>query len=48
MTALGPIVLLRETTPSGMAASQFKYNTQQLRWGKCSLAQWLWYWLLVH
>ena len=39
-------MLLRMTTPSGMAASQFKYNTQQLRYGEFSLAQWLWYWLI--
>ena len=37
--------MLRETTPSSMAVSRFKYNTKQLRWGEFSLAQWLWYWL---
>ena len=36
--------VLRETTPSSMAASRFKYNTLQLV-GEFSLVQWLWYWL---
>ena len=40
--------MLRETTPSSMAASRFKYKTYQLRWREFSSAQWLWYWLLVH
>ena len=44
MTTLRGVVL-RETTPSNTAASRFKYNTYQLRWGEFSLAQWLWYWL---
>ena len=43
MTLKGGV--LWETTPSSMAASRFKYDTQQLHWGDFSLAQWLWYWL---
>ena len=38
---------LRETTHSSIAASRFKYNTLQLGQGEFSLAQWLWYRLLV-
>ena len=45
MTLRGGV--LWETTPSSMVASRFKYNTEQLRWGEFSLAQWLWYWLFV-
>ena len=45
MTLRGGV--LRETTPSSMAASRFKYNTEQLRQGEFSLAQWLWYWLFI-
>ena len=40
--------VLRETTPSSMVASPFKYNTQQLPSEEFSLAQWLWYLLVVH
>ena len=43
MTLRGGV--LQETTPSSMAASQFKYNTLQLCWREFSVAQWLWYWL---
>ena len=39
--------LLRESTPSSMAASRFKYNTKQMSWGEFSLAQWFLYWLSV-
>ena len=39
--------MLRETTPSSMADFQFTYNTWQLHWGEFSVAQWLFYWLLV-
>ena len=39
--------VLRETTPSSMAASRFKYNTKQLRKIELSSSQWLLYWLLV-
>ena len=39
--------MLREATPSSMAASLFKYNTWQLRQGDFSVALWLWYWLFV-
>ena len=40
--------MLQKTTPSSMAATWFKYNTWQLGYEEFSLAQWLWYWLLVH
>ena len=43
MTLRGNV--LRETTPSSVAASLLKYKFKCVSF---SLAQWLWYWLLVH
>ena len=42
MTSRGAV--LRESTASSMAVSQFRYNTEQPRLEEFPLGQWLWYW----